>query len=94
MQLQMSPMLLAKTCSADVLRGFNVGQQPQGADVVADGEAHWTRQHEPEFAYNVNEVFHDHTIGHRSWELMMYFRWMMIGDSLVKVGELSLFITI
>jgi len=50
------PVFLTKTCSADVLQGFNVGQEPNGRDVVKDGQPQWTRQHEPEFGRNVDTV--------------------------------------
>lgn len=50
------PVLLAKSCSADVLRGLNVGQKPHGSDVVRHGQSFWTRHREPEFSNSVNEV--------------------------------------
>lgn len=55
-RIGMAPMFLAKTCYADVLPGFNVGEEPQGTDVVKNGEPQWTRQHELELPYNRNEV--------------------------------------
>jgi hypothetical protein len=55
-QLGLAPVFLAKTCAADVLRGINIGQEPQGSDVVRNGLPQWTREHKPEVPYNVNEV--------------------------------------
>lgn len=55
-RLGMAPMFLAKTCTSDVLHGFNVGQEPLGMDVVKDGEPQWTRQNEMELAFNQKEV--------------------------------------
>mmetsp|Transcript_37770 Transcript_37770/g.70801 ORF Transcript_37770/g.70801 Transcript_37770/m.70801 type:complete len:532 (+) Transcript_37770:109-1704(+) len=48
--------ILGRKFGDELLRGLNVGTEPRGADVVADGVAQWTRQHAAKIPYSDDEV--------------------------------------